>query len=86
MRFLARPGPISLGSRWVPPSPGMTPSRISGTPNLAFSPATRKSAQSASSSPPPSATPVIAATTGLPMPATARKLACSRRLMAAISA
>jgi hypothetical protein len=29
---------------------------------------------------------VIAATTGLPMPATARKLACSLRLMAAISA
>ena len=86
MRFLARAGPISLGSRWVPPSPGMTPSRISGTPNLAFSPATRKSAQSASSSPPPSAKPVIAATTGLPMAATARKLACSLRLMAAISA
>src|ERR1700683_1739817 len=58
MRLLARAGPISRGSRWVPPSPGMTPSRISGTPNLAFSPATRKSAHSASSRPPPSAEPV----------------------------
>ena len=39
----------------VPPAPGMIPSRISGCPNLVLSPPTRKSAHSASSSPPPSA-------------------------------
>ena len=49
------PGPISRASRWVPPAPGMTPSRISGWPSLALSASTRKSARSASSHPPPSA-------------------------------
>ena len=34
---LARAGPTSRGSRWVPPAPGMTPSRISGWPSLALS-------------------------------------------------
>ena len=52
---LARDGPTRRGSRCVPPAPGMTPSRISGWPTLARSPATRKSAARASSSPPPSA-------------------------------
>ena len=35
---LALAGPISRGSRWVPPAPGMTPSRISGWPTRAPSP------------------------------------------------
>src|SRR6266581_660446 len=77
---LARAGPMSRGSRWVPPAPGMMPSRISGWPTRAPSPTTRKSAHSASSRPPPSAYPVTAATTGLPILATAVKAACSRRL------
>src|SRR5262249_51081567 len=80
---LARAGPMSRGSRWVPPAPGMMPSRISGWPSWAPSPATRKSAHSASSRPPPSAYPVTAATTGLPILATAVNVACSRRLSAA---
>ena len=54
-RSLALAGPTSRGSRWVPPAPGMMPSRISGWPSLALSPQTRKSAVSASSQPPPSA-------------------------------
>ena len=70
---MARDGPISRGSRWVPPAPGMMPSRISGWPTLAFSPSTRKSAHRASSRPPPSAYPVIAAMTGLGIRATALK-------------
>ena len=35
---LALAGPISRGSRWVPPAPGMRPSRISGWPTLALWP------------------------------------------------
>ena len=58
---LARDEPTRRGSRWVPPPPGMTPSRISGTPNLESSAPTRKSHASASSRPPPSAKPFTAA-------------------------
>jgi len=63
----------------------MMPSRISGCPTLALSPSTRKSAQSASSSPPPSAYPVTAATTGLGMSATAVNDACRAADLTAIA-
>ena len=55
IRSFARLGPTSRASRWVPPRPGMMPSRISGWPKLALSAAIRMSAHSASSQPPPSA-------------------------------
>mmetsp|Transcript_91868 Transcript_91868/g.262764 ORF Transcript_91868/g.262764 Transcript_91868/m.262764 type:complete len:205 (-) Transcript_91868:191-805(-) len=57
--------PIARIRRWVPPQPGMTPSLISGWPNLAFSPATIISHIMASSHPPPRAYPFTAAMTGL---------------------
>jgi hypothetical protein len=47
--------PIARGRRWVPPAPGVTPTLISGWPNLALSAAIRKSHIIASSQPPPSA-------------------------------
>jgi len=50
-RSLARDGPTSRASRWVPPPPGMIPSRISGWANLAVRDATRRSQASASSQP-----------------------------------
>ena len=77
MSSFAREGPTSRGSRWVPPAPGMMPSRISGWPSLALSPATRRSQHRASSQPPPSAKPVTAAMTGLGMRATAVNADCS---------
>src|SRR5699024_2335931 len=40
---LARAGPTSRGSRWVPPAPGMTPRVISGRPSLTLLATTRKS-------------------------------------------
>ena len=52
---IARCLPITRASRWVPPPPGMIPSRISGWPNSADSEATIMSHASASSQPPPSA-------------------------------
>ena len=55
MRSLARLGPTSRVSRWVPPMPGITPSSTSGWPRVALSAAKRTSAHSASSQPPPSA-------------------------------
>ena len=48
-------------SRCVPPEPGMTPSLISGWPNLAVSAAMMMSHIMASSQPPPSAKPATAA-------------------------
>lgn len=57
--------PTARINRCVPPPPGMTPSLTSGTPNLADSPATTMSQASASSQPPPKATPSTAAITGL---------------------
>ena len=47
--------PTKRVNRWEPPMPGMTPSVISGCPNLALSPAMMKSQSMASSQPPPSA-------------------------------
>ena len=61
----ARCGPVMRGKRCVPPPPGSRPSFTSGRPNWAELMATRKCAHSATSSPPPSAVPWIAATTGL---------------------
>ena len=61
MSSLARDDPIRRGRRWVPPPPGMTPSRTSGSPKRASSAQTRKSQASASSSPPPRAYPLTAA-------------------------
>ena len=55
MMSFARLGPTSRLSRWVPPAPGMMPSRTSGWPSVASSAAIRMSAHSASSHPPPSA-------------------------------
>ena len=54
---LARLTPISLGSRWVPPAPGMIARPVSGRPKRAYWVATRRSVQSASSQPPPNAGP-----------------------------
>ena len=47
--------PIARVSRCDPPMPGVTPSLISGWPNLALSAAMMKSAIIATSQPPPSA-------------------------------
>ncbi len=47
--------PISLGSRTVPPSTNGTPHRRQNTPKVAVSSATRRSHQTASSSPPATA-------------------------------
>ena len=71
IRSLARAGPTSRARRCVPPPPGMMPSRISGWPSLAFSLAMRKSQARASSQPPPSAKPEIAAIVARGMAATA---------------
>src|SRR5690606_40241238 len=57
------PLPISSGSLWVPPYPGIRPRETSGSPILAVEDATLKWQAKASSSPPPSAKPLIAATT-----------------------
>ena len=70
-RSLARAGPTSRASRWVPPPPGMMPSRISGWPKRAPSDATRKSHARASSQPPPRAKPLTAAMVGQGRSATA---------------
>ena len=51
-------------SRCVPPAPGMIPSVVSGSPTFTCAAATRRSHTSASSRPPPNATPLSAAITG----------------------
>ncbi len=60
--------PTRRGSRTVPPPPGKRPSLTSGWPifNFGSSIAMRAWQASAISRPPPSAWPLIAATTGLP--------------------
>ncbi len=65
IRSIARPVPISRGSRTVPPSISGTPQRRQKTPKLASRAATRRSHQIASSSPPATAYPSMAAMTGL---------------------
>mmetsp|Transcript_134396 Transcript_134396/g.287499 ORF Transcript_134396/g.287499 Transcript_134396/m.287499 type:complete len:202 (-) Transcript_134396:417-1022(-) len=59
--------PTARISRWVPPTPGIVPSVISGWPNFASSDAMMMSQLMASSQPPPSAKPFTAAITGLRM-------------------
>ena len=66
IRSSARPRPIRAGSRTVPPSISGTPNRRQKTPRTASSSATRRSHQAASSRPPATACPLIAAITGLP--------------------
>ena len=56
--------PTALVNLTVPPAPGMTPSLISGYPNLALSEAIIISHIMASSSPPPKAIPLTAAIRG----------------------
>jgi hypothetical protein len=55
------------GRRCVPPLPGSRPNLTSGRPNLAFGEARRRWQAMASSRPPPSAYPLMAAITGLVM-------------------
>ena len=57
-------GPISRTRRCVPDHPGTTPTSASGRPNTAPAPPMRRSHVAASSSPPPSAKPSIAAIRG----------------------
>ena len=64
MSAMARATPTSRGSRCVPPAPGRMPSFTSGSPTVAPAVASRRSQASASSNPPPSALPDIAATIG----------------------
>ena len=64
IRSIARLLPISRGRRTVPPSMSGTPHRRQNTPKTASSAATRRSHQSASSRPPATAYPSIAAITG----------------------
>ncbi len=56
--------PVRRGRRCVPPAPGTMPSFTSGSPSFAVADAMRKWQASAISQPPPSAAPLIAATTG----------------------
>ena len=88
-RSSATPLPTSRGSRCVPPYPGMMPRLISGWPSRAVSAAMRSVQAIASSQPPPSAKPLMAAMTGLPMfsirsktcwPRSACSLPCAGRL------
>src|SRR3954468_192034 len=65
MMSSARPSPPSRGSRWVPPSISGTPKRRSVKPSVDPSAAIRRSHQSASSLPPATHQPPIAAIVGL---------------------
>ena len=78
--------PTSRGSRWVPPPPGMIPSRISGQP-ISAGPSlmTRKSHASASSQPPPSACPAISAITGFGRRCTRPNVPCARSTRPAVA-
>ena len=59
---MARPTPTSLGSRCVPPAPGLKSIVISGSPiAMSASAITRMSQASDVSQPPPVAGPLIAA-------------------------
>ena len=51
----ARPAVVRMLQGWMPPEPGMLPTRASVRPSFALSDATRMSQARASSSPPPSA-------------------------------
>ena len=62
----ALPLPMMRGNLCVPPSEGIKPDATSGKPKRACGAAILISQASAISKPPPSAWPLIAATTGLP--------------------
>ena len=64
MSSFARARPDEPWQSLCRPSPGITPSSVSGCPDAQLSAAMRRSHASASSRPPPSATPLIAAMTG----------------------
>ena len=56
---------ICRDRRWMPPAPAISPTRGSGRPKRALSAATTMSHASAISKPPPAATPLTAAISGL---------------------
>ncbi len=62
---MALAAPTSRGRRCVPPQPGMMPRLLSGWPNRARSDPMRMWQAIASSWPPPNATALMAAMTGL---------------------
>lgn len=64
-RSRARDSPISAGSRYVPPAPGMMPSFVSGSATDAVDARTRRCVQRASSRPPPSAVEEMAEIVGI---------------------
>jgi hypothetical protein len=55
---------MARGSRWVPPAPGMMAQRTSGSPNVAWGTAMRRSHARASSMPPARQWPLMAAIMG----------------------
>lgn len=57
--------PIKAGRRYVPPAPGMMPSRVSGRATREVDPNTRKSVVRASSRPPPKAIEAMAVIVGI---------------------
>lgn len=65
IRSRARANPINAGRRWVPPAPGIMPSRVSGRPTVAVEARTRKWVERASSSPPPRAREEMAEMVGI---------------------
>ena len=67
MSSLAFFSPTRRGSTWVPPPPGMRPTRTSVWPILTSSAAMMMSQEIISSQPAPSARPLTQATTGLVM-------------------
>ena len=71
---MAWPRPTRRGRRWVPPPPGIKPRLISGWPKRAFSEATIRSHDSASSQPPPRQKPLTMAITGLGKPLMTSKM------------
>ena len=71
---MARSGPTSRGRRCVPPAPGMRPRCTSGSPTCEPACMMRWWHASASSMPPPSAVPWMAATVGISLPSS-----CSMR-------
>ncbi len=63
--------PTARTRRWVPPAPGITPTRTSGWAKRAEAPATIRSQCIANSQPPPKAWPSTAAISGLRQAASA---------------
>src|SRR6516162_7610817 len=84
IRSMALALPTARARRCVPPMPGMTPSLISGWPNLALSAAMMRSHIMASSQPPPSAKPATAAMTGFRARATRSQCAAKSPMKASI--